>query len=72
MKNMESKMLSWLVPLMMTVLSTIITYGVNLLSDMAKNLQGLNEKMAVIIVKTTDQESRIEKLDARLSELEKK
>jgi hypothetical protein len=72
MKNMEGKILQWLMPIMMTVMSTIVSYAVNLLADMSKNLQSLNEKMAVIIEKTTYQEAKIEKLDARLQLLEHK
>ncbi len=72
MKNLESKLLHWTVPILLSILSSVVSYAVNLLGDMSKNLQSLNEKMAVIIVKSMDQDQRLEKIDQRLRAIENK
>lgn len=59
-KNRFEKYVDWA---LMTLLSVIASYGSHLVGDMSKNLQELNQKVAVVLVKVADQDRRLIRLE---------
>lgn len=72
MGKIESRLLNWAVTALLGLLSVVSTYGTHLVSDMSKNLQELNEKMAVVITRMADQGEEIADLKHRVRALEDK
>lgn len=68
--ELESRILNWVVTAFIGVMPVILGYGVSVADKMSSkmdmlafNVAELNQKMAVVIEKTTNQDSRISRLE---------
>jgi cell division protein FtsB len=52
--------------LLLVLITGVMTYGVNTLSDLNKNVAQLNTQVAILIQQNANAEKRIEKLESKV------